>query len=76
MNYAAFDVNSDCLALNKSKGVSESGVITKVYPSRLRKKMNIIYFFDPGWFVRYSCARFPLGCRESATAMKILNWCK
>lgn len=32
MNYAAFDVNSDSLALNKSKGVSEPGVITKVIP--------------------------------------------
>lgn len=32
MKYAAFDVNSDSLALNKSKGVSEPGVITKVIP--------------------------------------------
>lgn len=30
MNYAAFDVNSDSLALNKSKGISEPDVITKV----------------------------------------------
>lgn len=76
MNYAAFDVNSDSLALNKSKGVSEPGVITKVIPVDWGRKLISSTFFDPGWFVWYSCAKFPLGCHASAIAMKILIWCQ
>lgn len=31
-NYAAFDVNSDSMGLNKAMGVEKPGVITKVIP--------------------------------------------
>lgn len=38
MNYATVNVNSDSLALNKSRGISEAGVITKAIPVDLGRR--------------------------------------
>lgn len=50
MNYAAFDVNSDSLALNKSKGISELGVITKVIPLDWERKWISSFFILVGLY--------------------------
>lgn len=50
MNYAAFDVNSDSLALNKSKGISELGVITKVIPLDRERKWISSFFILVGLY--------------------------
>lgn len=50
MNYATFDVNSDSLAVNKSKGISELGVITKVIPLDREGKLVSSFFILVGLY--------------------------